>query len=178
MLLLSLIGFKKKTTLINVHKSVKYKARVTKNIVMTTNPIIMNLCKIFIQNKEPRIFMNPTIPTRNFENIDLFMDPQMAIPISTASHINHTQRSIQQSIFPIDFIFIGGSIIGTKKSRNMILKHRNKTKTSNQQTAIPVEIATDENAIDDCFHNVTEHTHDVMNDFDEFFVQIIIQSFS
>ena len=46
----------------------------------------------------------------------------------------------------------------------MILKHRNKTKTSNQRTAIPVEIATDENAVDDCFHDVIEHTHDVMND--------------
>ena len=40
--------------------------------------------------------MDPTIPTRNFENIDLFMDSQMAIPISTTSFINHTKRSIQQ----------------------------------------------------------------------------------
>ena len=46
----------------------------------------------------------------------------------------------------------------------MILKHRNKTKTSNQQTAIPIEIFTDENVINDCFHDAIEHTHDVMND--------------
>ena len=131
---------------------------------MTKTLKIMNLCKIFIQNKKFRIFINLTIFTRNFENIDLFMNSQMTISISTASHINYTQRSIQQLIFPIDFIFTDGSIIGIKKSRNMILKHRNKTKTSNQRTAIPVEIATSENAVDDCFHDAIEHTHDVMND--------------
>ena len=46
----------------------------------------------------------------------------------------------------------------------MILKHRNKTKTSNQQIVILIEIVISENAIDDCFHNAIEYTHDVMND--------------
>ena len=107
---------------------------------MTTNPKIMNLCKTPIQNKKSRTPMNPTTLTRNSGNIDLFMNPQMAIPIPTASSKNHTQRSIQKSIFPIDFTFIGGSITDIKRNRNMTLKHRNKIRTSNQQNAIPVEI--------------------------------------
>ena len=46
----------------------------------------------------------------------------------------------------------------------MILKHRNKTKTSNQRIFIPIEIVTNKNAIDDCFYNIIEHTYEVMND--------------
>ena len=45
----------------------------------------------------------------------------------------------------------------------MSLKLRDKTKTFNQRNAIPIENAISENAVDDCFHNVTKHTHDVMN---------------
>ena len=131
---------------------------------MTTNPEIMNLCKIPTQDKKLRTPMDPTIPTRNSGNIDQFMNSQMAIPISTASPINHTQRSIQQSTFPIKFDFTGGSITNTKRNRNMSLKYRNKTKTSNQRNAIPIEIVINENAVNECFHNTTKHTHDVMND--------------
>ena len=83
---------------------------------MTTNLKIMNLCKIPTQDKKFRTSMDPTISTRNSGNTDLFMNSQMAISISTTSHINHTQKSIQQSIFPIDFIFIGDLIIDTKKT--------------------------------------------------------------
>ena len=107
---------------------------------MTTNLEIMNLYKTSTQDKKLRTLMDSTTPTRNSGNIDLFMDSQMAIPISTAPFKNHTQRSIQNSIFPIDFTFIGGSITGIKKSRNMTLKHRNKIKTLNQRNAIPIEI--------------------------------------
>ena len=60
--------------------------------------------------------MNPTTLTKNLGNIDLFMNSQIIIPISTTSHINHTQKSIRQSILPIDFIFIGDLIIDTKKT--------------------------------------------------------------
>ena len=105
----------------------KYKAHVTKNIVMTKNLKIMNLYKIFIQNKEFRIFMDPIIFTRNSENIDLFMNSQLASP--TVPTINHTQRSIQQSTFLIKFVFIGVSITDLKRNRNMSLKHKNKTRT-------------------------------------------------
>ena len=45
----------------------------------------------------------------------------------------------------------------------MSLKHKNKTKTSNQQNAIPIGIVINENAMNEYFHDVTKHTHDVMN---------------
>ena len=129
---------------------------------MTTNPEIMNLWKILLQNKKFRTPMDLTTPTRNSGNIDLLMNPQMTIPI--VPPINQTQRSIQQSTFSVKFVFTGVSITNKKRNRNMSLKHRDKTKTSNQRNAIPIENSISENAVDKCSHDATEHTHDVMND--------------
>ena len=129
---------------------------------MITNSEIMDLCKILFQDKEPRTPTDPTTPTRNSGNIDLLMDSQMASP--TVPFINHTQRSIQQSTFLVKFVFTSVSITNTKWNRNMSLKHRNKTRTSNQRNAIPVENVISETAIDECFHDAIQHTYDVIND--------------
>ena len=88
---------KKKTTLTNIHKNVKYKTRVTKNIVMTKILEIMDLCKIPIQDKKPRTPMDPTIPTRNSGNIDLFMDPQKQFQFQRhRTSITHKNQSNNQ----------------------------------------------------------------------------------
>ena len=63
----------------NVQNNVKYKAHVTKNIVMTKNPKTMDFCKTPTQNKKPRTSMDPTTPTRSSGNIDLLMDCKVGL---------------------------------------------------------------------------------------------------
>ena len=45
----------------------------------------------------------------------------------------------------------------------MLLKHKPKIKTLNQRNVISIENAINENAMNECFHEITKHTHDIMN---------------
>ena len=138
---------KNKNNVDKCSKNVKNKARVKKNIVMTTILNFMDLCKTFSSNEKFRTFRTFRILRAQMD----LVDPEMAIPIATAQPKNHSQRSINQSIFSLMFEFIAADAeTGTKKGRNNSTKHRNKTKTSNQRSLIPIEIVIN-GTMNDCF---------------------------
>ena len=125
---------------------------------MTTILNSMDLCKIPLPNEKLRTLRTLRTPRTQTD----FVDSEIAIPTAITPPKNHSQRSINQSIFPFMFEFIGAvAETNTKRNRNNSTKHRDKTRTSNQRSPIPVEIAID-GTMNDCFHDAVDvMTNDV-----------------